>query len=510
MHKTTVLIVLDGWGLGEAATGNPVTHAHLTTLPQLEAQFPLTSLEASGISVGLPWGEIGNSEVGHLTMGAGKVLYQHYPRITLALRDGSFMKNEALLNACAHAQKNNSAVHLVGLLSTGNTHAAIEHLQALIELVKAQGCARYWLHLFGDGKDDDPFAMPTLLEQLPLDHVATIVGRHYAMDREENWQLTKTTYDALMGIGGQVVSQPVDAVRTFMKGGLSEEFLPAIRCAAAGAIGANDSVVLFNYREDSMRQLASSLMPQPFSHFTRTLPDNLLVTTFTQYRDDFTAPVAFPADIVANPLGKILADAGKTQLRIAETYKYAHVTYFFNGYTEPPFENEYRVLIPSLSTAHPEEQPELQAKAITDRLIQALDENSFDFILVNYANADTIGHTGNLAAGIATVEVLDRELGRVLPYVTNGSASIIITGDHGNIERMADPTTGEPETQHDGNPVPCYLLDAAYAGRTFYNAGKLRDETLGSLADIAPTLLELMGMQRHPDMTGSSLLQSMW
>jgi len=510
MSKPVVLIVLDGWGIGEQNDANPTRQAKLPTFAWLDANMPCTSLEASGISVGLPWGETGNSEVGHLTMGAGKVLYQHYPRITLAIQNGSFSKNAVLKNIFDHARTRKSRVHFVGLLSEGNTHASLEHLQALLHMAAEEKCTDFFLHLFGDGKDAAPFKIQGLLARLPRERIATLIGRHYAMDREENWTLTKTAYDLIMGIGGTTLKpEELDAaIDAHLKDGLSEEFLPPIRLREDGTPRAGDAIFFFNYREDSIRQLAEAFAVPTFQRFPIVPLENVVVATMTRYEDRFSVPVAFPADTVEHPLGKVVSDAGRTQLRVAETYKYAHVTYFFNGYREEPFKNEYRVLIPS-AAGTPVDHPELQAEAITDRLAEALENRSFDFMLVNYANADTIGHTGNYAAGVKAAEVLDKQLARVLPAAQRGDVVLLITGDHGNIERMYDPMTGRPETQHDPNPVPLYIVGTEFAGRKFYNAGRLRDETAGSLADVAPTVLIIMGLSVPDEMTGKSMLSGL-
>lgn len=509
MAKPVVLIVLDGWGIGEMNDANPLRHANLPVFAWLDANMPVTSLEASGISVGLPWGETGNSEVGHLTMGAGKVIYQHYPRITLAIRDKSFFENAELKNVFDHARTRNARVHFVGLLSEGNTHASIEHLESLIEMAAKENCTEYFLHLFGDGKDATPFKIQKLLSRVPRERIATLIGRHYAMNREENWPLTKMAYDLITGTGGAKVDDLDAAIKVHLENGLSEEFLPPMRLRDDGTPKEGDAILFFNYREDSIRQLAEAFIVPTFQRFPLVPLENVAVTTMTRYEDRFSVPVAFPPDTVTDPLGKVVSDAGKNQLRIAETYKYAHVTYFFNGYAEAPFKNEYRVLIPSTQGTSPVEHPELMAEAVTDRLEEAIGNRSFDFIVANYANADTIGHTGDYKAGIKAAEVIDKQLGRILPAAQRGDVVILITGDHGNIERMYDPLTGEPETQHDPNPVPLYIVGTEFAGRQFYNAGRLHEETAGTLADIAPTILGLMDLPLPEEMTGQNILKTL-
>lgn len=509
MRRTVTLAILDGWGIGQEDDSNPIHAAHPKNLGWLAEHFPLTSLEAAGIHVGLPWGETGNSEVGHLTLGAGKIMYQHYPRISLAIRDGSFFQNPVLLRAFAHAREHNSAVHFVGLLSKANTHASLEHLLALVRMASEQKTDRYWLHLFADGKDSPPRSILEMLPKLPREKIATLMGRYYAMDREGNWQLTRTAYETLTTPAGRRAQDPEQVATQGIAELHTEEFLPAYRFQPEAVIGDRDTVIFFNFREDSIRQIAEAFILPDFKNFpVRRSPDQFLAT-FTQYEERFAAPVAFPPDHVDQPLGRVLSDAGKTQVHLAESYKYAHVTMFFNGYREEPFSNEYRVLVPSLQIPHPDEHPELMASAVTDRLIQSMEGSGFDFILVNFANGDTIGHTGNYNAAVKAVGVIDEQIGRILPVVARSDGILVITSDHGNIERIFNPETGRPETQHDPSPVPFYLVGREFKGRKFFNARDLPRETAGNLADIAPTILALMGLTQPEEMTGRNLLDSL-
>ena len=509
MKRTLLLIILDGWGLGPSDDSNPIHAARPEVLTYLEQTYPVTSLEASGINVGLPWGETGNSEVGHLTLGAGKIIYQHFPRIMLAIRDGSFYQNQTLKGAFEHARSNNSAVNLVGLLSKGNTHAALDHLHALIEMAKRENIERVNLHLFGDGKDCPPKTAGEMLATLPRQMLATLTGRYYAMDREGNWQLTRSAYDTMTGGGAQKADDIEAVLRTTYQRGLSEEYVPPTSFAPEKAIQDNDAVIFFNYREDSIRQISEAFIDPAFNKFPVKHFTNLYLATFTRYEERFNVPVAFAPDRVEHPLGRVISDAGKTQLRLAETYKYAHVTYFFNGYKEEPFKSEYRVLVPSLQTPTPAEHPEMMASQITDRLMQGIENQGFDFILVNYANPDTMGHTGNYDAAVQTVKVIDRELGRIMKVASRTQTVVIITSDHGNVERVFDPATGRPETQHDANPVPFYLVAPEFKDKKFLNWKNLRFETAGGLQDIAPTVLELMGLPQPTDMSGHSLLRNL-
>ncbi len=507
--KTVVLVILDGWGIGATNESNPLFVTKPQTFEWLNANYPVTSLQASGISAGLPWGEIGNSEVGHLTLGAGKVLYQYYPRITMSIQDGTFFENPVIKEATAHALTNNSAVNLVGLLTKGNVHASIDHLKALIKMVQAQGITKINLHLFADAKDEAPHSVQDLLKELPQEYLGCIIGRYYGMDRNGGWRLTETAYETMIGKIGQVTGDPASIIEATYKSGSTEDYLPGIRFAEDKSIKDGDSVIFFNYREDSIRQIASAFITKDFNNFPVTPFKDLCVATMTHYDDAFNVPVIFPPENVENPFGRVISDLNMTQLRIAETYKYAHVTYFFNGLREPPFKGEYRTLIPSNMTPHPEDHPEMMAAAITDRLIEALQTGGFDFILVNYANPDTIAHTANYAAAVEAIKVIDTQIARVAKLAENPNIIILITSDHGNVERMIEEKTGQPQSQHDASPVPLYLVGQQYKGRKFVNGGPNPLETLGSLADVAPTMLQIMGIQRPDDMSGSSLLDGL-
>ena len=508
-QKNVTLVVLDGWGIGRHDESNPIYEVKPATFAHLAATYPVTSLQASGISVGLPWGEVGNSEVGHLTLGAGKVLYQYYPKIMMAIQDGTFFTNPVLKATCAHAKETGGAVNFAGLLTDANVHASLDHLKALIKFAEQEGVAKINLHLFADGKDSAPRTVQKFLAEVPKDMIATLIGRYYAMDREGNTSLTETAYLTMTGQSGQIITDPTPAIEATYARGNTEEYLPPMRFDDAKKIQDGDSLFFFNYREDSIREIAAAFIMPDFTEFKRLPFQNLFIATMTHYDDRFEVPVAFPADTVEEPIGKVLADAGMTQLRVAETYKYAHVTYFFNGLREPPFSGEYRTLVPSTTSLHPEEHPEMMAKAITDRVIEAIQSRAFPFILVNYANADAMGHTSNYNAALEAVRVLDHEVGRLVAAAEEAGATLVITADHGNLEEMINPATGLPESQHDPSPVPLYLVSKDYVGRHFVNAETYESETLGSLADVAPTILEIMGIPKPPEMTGESLLDNL-
>ncbi|MCR4328821.1 MAG: 2,3-bisphosphoglycerate-independent phosphoglycerate mutase [Patescibacteria group bacterium] len=506
MKTTIIFVILDGWGIGRNDESNPIYIAQPKTIEAISREFPITSLQASGIGVGLPWGEVGNSEVGHLTLGAGKILYQYLPKITMAIQDKSFFDNTALKQACAHARTHNSALHLAGLLTKASVHASFDHIRALLALAEKEGISNVKLHLWADGKDSPPKTLEKMFAELPRSAIATLTGRYYAMDRNKNWQLTKAAYDLMTNTANPLVQDPLPIIHSLYDKGLTEEYLVPIRLKEDSAICDNDAIIFWNFREDSVRQIAEAFLKPDFSAFPRKQIKNLFGVTMTHYEKGIPAPVAFMPDTVKKSLGEILSAHGKNQLRIAETYKYAHVTYFFNGYEESPFKGEYRVVVPSLSTSKPEEHPEMQATAITDRIIEALSDDSFDFILANYANPDTMAHTANYDASIAAVHVVDAEIARIIHSLKENHI-LIITGDHGNIEQVLNPTTGLMESQHDPNPVPFHLVASRFRGKKFANWQKLGTETMGSLADVAPTILELFGLPQPEEMTGRSLLE---
>lgn len=511
MRRTCVLLVLDGWGIGKKDISNPLNTQKPENIEKIRLGFPSGSLQASGIAVGLPWEEEGNSEVGHLTLGAGMVLYQHYPRITIAVRDGSFYKNEALLGAANHAKTNGSRLHFVGLLTAGNVHASFIHLQALIELAKREKVPDVALHLFADGKDSPPKSARALLEKLgAAELVASISGRYYAMDRDRYWDRTERTYRALTG-EGEAAESAEAAINAAYARNLTDDFIPPARIGTKPrGIKSGDAVVFFDFREDSMRQIAEPFLKPGFDAFQITPLQNIYVASMTRYEERFTNPVAFPPQKVEVPLGKALSDAGKIQLRVAETEKYAHVTYFFNGYKDPPYKNEYRVLIPSKNVPRHDEHPEMMAKEVADRVIQAIEEGGYDFILANFANPDIIAHTGNFEAALKTIQVVDQNVGRIAKSVLAANAVLIITSDHGNVERMLDPLLGTPETKHDPNPVPIYLVANEFARpRDASDVKQSERISIGTLADVAPTVLELLGVPKPKEMRGQSLLPSL-
>lgn len=508
-RKTVVMVILDGWGIGHNDSSNPIYIAKPQTIDWIKHNHYSGSLQASGIAVGLPWQEEGNSEVGHLTLGAGRVIYQSFPRITLAIRDGTFFKNPMLLAAIQHSINNNSRIHLVGLMSEGNVHSSFEHLQALVRLVEQEGVAneRLNLHLFTDGIDGPPKGAVGLLSKLTAKNhslrIASISGRYFAMDRDLHVDRTQKAYDVITGSksANRVTDKSAsEYVYNFYSNGLTDEYVEPALFMEDGAVGKNDSVIMFNFREDSIRQLTEMLIS---SHIP-----GLSLTTFTTYSQKFNLPVAFPQENIDNPIGRVLSDNGRIQLRLAESERYAHVTYYFNGYREPPFKNEYRAVIPSRSTARPEEFPELMAPEITARAVSAIGERAYDFILINYANPDIMAHAGNFEAAVKAIKIVDAQVAELIKAVYASDGVLIITSDHGNVERMIDPLTGRIETQHNDSPVPIYIVAKAWERhRDDIDVEIGEKEGIGVLADVAPSVLEILGLPKPPEMTGLSFLK---
>lgn len=515
MKRTVVLAILDGWGIGRDDESNPIYVVKPKTIGYIKHNYLAGALQASGIAIGLPWGEEGNSEVGHLTIGAGKVIYQHFPRITLAIRDGSFFKNEVFVKAADHAKRNNSSLHLVGLLTEGNVHSSLDHLEALIRFAAQENVPRLKLHLFTDGKDSPPRSAIELLAkikkiiaQFNIGEIASIGGRYYALDRDRHWDRTQKTYEAIIGkrpAPQQKTAEEIIEISYQRK--LTDEFIEPVSLAA-DSIRDGDAILFFNFREDSMRQLAETFINPDFEPFPVYRFNNLYVAAMTQYYEKrFALPAAFPPEKITNPLGKVISDAGKHQLRIAETEKYAHITYFFNGFRDAPFQNEYRLLVPSKNIPRHDEYPEMMAQEITNRAVESILEKGFDFIVINYANADIIAHTGNYGACEKAIKVVDQSIGRLMKAVLDQNGILLITSDHGNIERVMNPLTAIPETQHDPSPVPLYVVGNEFRRPKSDKVVKASEtDVSGILADIAPTVLALMDIPQPPEMTGQNLL----
>lgn len=518
-----VMVVLDGWGIGRKDDTNPIYTKNPKTIDFIKHNYLSGAIQASGIAVGLPWEEEGNSEVGHLTLGAGRVLYQHYPRITLTIRSGKFFENAVLLEAFRKAKEENKNLHIVGVLSEGNVHSALQHVEALIEMGRREKLTNINLHIFADGKDGPPKDTARLLTKLTSNNadqfinIGSVGGRYYGMDRDGNMDRTARAYSAIIGsvisnfefrISNGSAENAIEYIESQYAKGITDEFIEPITIDARYAVKDGDYMILFNFREDSMRQLVEQFISTNNESSTNIQIKDLGIVTFTQYSDKYNLPVAFPSERVTNPLGKILSDRGLSQLRIAETNKYAHITYFFNGFQEKPFPNEYRVLIPSQSVSRHDERPEMMAEEITARVIEAISENVYDFILINYANADVVAHTGNYEATLKAIATLDVSIQRLMDAVLRADGVLLITSDHGNAEKLLDTDTGSPETKHDKSPVPIYIVGNAYkVTKDDFAVEQTESQSSGLLSDVAPTILDIMGIPQPQEMTGISLLK---
>jgi len=514
MYKPVVLVVLDGWGIGKSDKGNAITEATLPTIDKLNNFYPNNSLQASGISVGLPWGEPGNSEVGHTTIGTGKIIYQSLPRIAMEIQNGEFFKHPSFLKAMDNANKNNASLHLMGLVGKGAIHSHVDHLYALLELARDQKVKNVFIHAFTDGRDCAPDSAAQSIAELQkkmagygIGKIATIGGRYFGMDRNNNWDRIRKAYDAMTKGEGIKITDPVKYLQDSYKKDIFDEYIePAVivdNDKPLATIRDNDSVIFFNFREDRARQITRAFVLPGFMKFKKSELKNLDFVTMTQYEEGVPASVAFQPIKVTNCLGKIISQKKGAQLRIAETEKFAHVTYFFNGGQEEPFPKEDRIIIPSKNVASFDLAPEMSAMEITDTVIDALSKEKYDFILMNYANADIVGHTGNEKATIKAVEAIDKCLGKLIPAVLLKKGCLLITADHGNAEEIKSSLTGEINTEHSTNPVPIWFItNDNHAER---NKNKSKDPQ-GLLSDIAPTILELLELEKSEEMTGESLL----
>ena len=497
LYRPVVLCVLDGWGLAPDSPANAVTRAKTPRLRALAARYPHAALRASGRDVGLPDGVMGNSEVGHLTMGAGYVHYQELVRINDAIDDGSFFANPALRAACA-AARDRGTLHLMGLISTGGVHADMKHLAAIVELAARERVRNVVVHAFLDGRDMPPRSALELLPRVPC-RIATIHGRYYAMDRDKRGDRIERSYRAIVDADGPRVDRAEDAVREcYARPACRDELLEPHVVGEGEPIRDRDAVIFFNFRPDRARQLTWALMRPDFDGFARRrLPRDLTFVTLTEYQVGLpNVRVAFsPGEVV--PMAQLLADAGLRQFHTAETEKYAHVTYFFNGGREEPFAGEDRELVPSQKVATYDLKPEMSAAGVAAALVRAIGRGTYDFAIVNFANPDMVGHTGDFAATLAAMEVTDAAVGQVVDAAFAAGGCVLVTSDHGNAEEMAFPD-GTPNTQHSTNPVPAIFVAKDAAERFAMHDG--------ALADVAPTLLGLLGLPVPERMTGRSLL----
>ncbi|MCF2543211.1 MAG: 2,3-bisphosphoglycerate-independent phosphoglycerate mutase [Oliverpabstia intestinalis] len=507
--KPTVLMILDGYGLNDKCEANAVCEGKTPVMDQLMSQCPFVKGNASGMAVGLPEGQMGNSEVGHLNMGAGRIVYQELTRITKEIQDGDFFKNEALLAAVKNAKENNSALHFMGLLSDGGVHSHITHLFGLLELAKREGLEKVYVHCFLDGRDTPPASGKGYIEELQakmkeigVGEIATVSGRYYAMDRDNRWDRVELAFKAMINGEGVKGTDAAEAVQASYDAEKTDEFvLPTViekEGKPVATVQDKDSVVFFNFRPDRAREITRAFCDDDFKGFSREKKLDVTFVCFTDYDETIgNKLVAFVKQEIKNTFGEYLAAHNMTQARIAETEKYAHVTFFFNGGVEEPNKGEDRILVKSPKVATYDLKPEMSAYEVCDKLVDAIKSDKYDVIIINFANPDMVGHTGVEAAAIKAVEVVDECVGRAVDALKEVDGQMFICADHGNCEQLVDYETGEPFTAHTTNPVPFILVNAdpSYT---------LREN--GCLADIIPTLIELMGMEQPAEMTGKSLL----
>ncbi len=513
-----VLIIMDGWGINPRKEGNAIALAHTPNIDRLGREWPHAAVRTSGEAVGLPEGQMGNSEVGHQNIGAGKRVLQDYTRVSESIKDGSFFNNPAFLKAVEHVKKNQSQLHICGLLGNGGVHAHESHLEALLRLAARHDIERVYIHAFTDGRDASPTGgidfmqkLETRAKEIGGEHpakVATVSGRYYAMDRDNRWERTGMTYFAMTRGEGQQASSALAAIQQSYDKKITDEFiLPTVIMEdgrPVAAVKAGDAVIHYNFRPDRARQLTKAfvmqyLPPQVEGKFERgpRLTD-LVYVMMTQYEDGLDADVAYRADEVEMPLARVISDQGLTQFHTAETEKYAHVTFFINGRREVPFKGEDRILVPSPRVATYDLQPEMSAAGITDTAVEQIRNGKYDLVIMNYANADMVGHTGVLEATIKAVETVDANVGRVVEATLAAGGALLITADHGNAEQLIEYDSGKPFTSHTTYPVPLYLVAPKFAH------AHLRND--GMLADVSPTVLQVMGIPQPKDMQGHSLI----
>ncbi len=499
------LVILDGWGISENCENNAACQANTPVLDRLRQEYPNSRLSASGQDVGLPDGQMGNSEVGHMNIGAGRIIYQDLSRINLAIEDGSFLKNQTLESACERLVAADGKLHLLGLLSDGGVHSHNTHLYALIRLAQQVGVKEVCIHPFLDGRDTPPKSAINYLQQLEdelenigLGRVVTIMGRYWAMDRDNRWDRVEKAYLALTEGVGQHADSSAEAIESAYAADQTDEFVEPRVVGQEGVIADGDSIICFNFRSDRAREITRALTDRGFSGFSRNkIPQLLDYVCLTEYDETFDLPVAFPSETYPDILAEVVSRAGFNQLRIAETEKYAHVTFFFNGGVEQPWPGEDRVMIPSPKEVTTYDQkPSMSAIEVTDEVVKRVESDKYQLIILNFANCDMVGHTGILAAAIEAMETVDSCLGRVVAAVSQAGGKLLITADHGNCEEMVD-AKGRPHTAHTTNPVQFIFVDSAHKSQL------VRD---GILADLAPTILELLKLEKPAAMTGQSLL----
>lgn len=518
MYRPLVLVVLDGWGISSSTQGNPIREANLPTIDKLNKYYPMTALQASGIAVGLPWNTPGNSEVGHMTLGSGRVIYQNLPRISLAVQDGSFFKNTAFLDAMERVKANGGALHIIGLVGEGSVHSNKDHLYMLLQMAAQNNVPKVFVHAFTDGRDSPPTSgVHTIKEvmartaMLGIGTVASIGGRNWAMDRNNNWDRVEKAYRVFTE-GAPSTDDLIAYMEASYRKNVTDEYIEPVMLAQngkpVGTVQNGDAIIFFNYREDRAREITKAFTIPDFDGFPRPEKLDITFVTMTEYERNLPVQVAFGPEEVTNSLGELLSKAGKIQLRIAETEKYAHVTYFFNGGKEKAWPGEERLLVPSPLVARFDEIPEMSSAETTNKTIEAVQSGKYDFILLNYASPDMVGHTGNEQASIEAVESTDKCLSLLIPVVLQAGGALLITADHGNVEEVRNLKTGEPDTEHSKNPVPIWFV-APDNHREKTAEEIVREETQveGLLSDVAPTILEIMNLEKPEEIHSNSLLR---
>jgi len=507
--KPLAIIIMDGFGISSKEEYNAVARAKKPNLERFWKRYPTTTLAASGLAVGLPRGQMGNSEVGHLNIGGGRIVYQDYTRISLAVEDGSLAENPVLLDAMQEAKE--AKLHLIGLLSDGGVHSHITHLYALLEMAAKMGLEQVYVHAILDGRDVPPRSALTYIQELEnkisrmgTGRVATVSGRYYTMDRDRRWERVEKAYRCLTDGAGHAAGSAIEAVENGYSRGENDEFLQPTLVDGRGLVQDSDSIIFFNFRPDRAREITRAFVDRDFQEFA-TRPMRVHYTCMTQYDATLNVPVAFPAQNLEDTLGQVISRAGLSQLRIAETEKYAHVTYFFNGGRETANSGEDRCLIPSPKVATYDLQPEMSAFLVRDEVLSRLEREAYDLIVINFANPDMVGHTGIFDAAVAAVETVDKCVGAVVDKILEKGGAALLTADHGNAEKMRDEKSGQPHTAHTTNPVPFSLIIKEAEGSEGQRRIELRED--GILADIAPTALKLLHIDQPLAMTGKSLIK---
>ncbi|MGI6704885.1 MAG: 2,3-bisphosphoglycerate-independent phosphoglycerate mutase [Clostridia bacterium] len=509
--RITALIILDGFGLSRHQEGNAIHQADTPNYDRFIGEYPHTSIRASGLDVGLPEGQMGNSEVGHLNIGAGRIVYQDFTRISKAIQDGDFFEKEELLNAIQHTKQHNSKIHFMGLISDGGVHSHLDHLYALLSLVKKHGLDKAYVHCFMDGRDVPPTsgkgyieALENKMKEIGVGKIATVMGRYYAMDRDKRWERVEKAYNAMVLAEGRKADSALEAVERSYQENVTDEFIiPTVihgEDRPVAKIEANDAIVFFNFRPDRAREISRTLIEPDFQEFNRKggyVP--VFFVSMTQYDETFTnLEVAYKPESLRNTFGEYISKAGLRQLRIAETEKYAHVTFFFNGGDEVPNEGEDRVLIHSPKVPTYDMKPEMSAYEVAEEAVNRIKSGQYDVMVLNFANPDMVGHTGVMEAAVAAIHAVDECLGKVVDAILAQGGRVIVTADHGNAEQMVDYETGEPFTAHTSNVVPFILIDPERKDAVLRKDGRL--------ADIAPTLLDLLNLEKPQEMTGTSMI----